>query len=374
MNNKNRKSIKMKYPWFKPLDINSDLTKKLPGFLKKNKNTMNIYSAELEKKLKKILSVKHVVLTTSGTSALMLATLALGTKCKTKVICTDMTWIATINPSLICGADVYLVDTMFHSQKINFIKLNNLIKKIKPNIVILVHMSGEPIFNKEFNTLKKKYKFKVIEDAAQSFLVKSENKKFTGTNFEIGCFSLSITKMINMVYGGFCVTNSNDLAEKLISIRNNGVNAEPENAKLELANRPGLNLKPSDLHSFIGLINLRHKNHILKKVRDIFEMYKKKLGNKNITMLNISKNDFPSIYVSVFVKDRVKFYNYCKKNSIQIHFGIRSINETKIVKKKTSSNFINSNYLSKHLVRLPSGPGYNKKEISNVIKVLNSYK
>ena len=47
MNNKNRKSIKMKYPWFKPLDINSDLTKKLPGFLKKNKNTMNIYSAEV---------------------------------------------------------------------------------------------------------------------------------------------------------------------------------------------------------------------------------------------------------------------------------------------------------------------------------------
>jgi perosamine synthetase len=364
----------MKYPWFKPFSYKSYIQKNIPEIIKNNKMTMGKYSIKLENELKRILGVKHVVLTTSGTSALMMATLALGTKSNTKVICTNMTWIASVNPSLICGADIYLVDTMFHSQRIDFIKLNNLIKKIKPNIVILVHMSGEPIFNKEFNTLKKKYKFKVIEDAAQSFLVKSENKRFTGTNFEIGCFSLSITKIINMVYGGFCVTNSNDLAKKLISIRNNGVNAKPENAKLELANRPGLNLKPSDLHSFIGLINLRHKNYILKKVRDILEMYKKKLSNKNITMLKINKNDFPSIYVSVFVKNRVKFYNYCKKNNIQIHFGTRSINETKIVKKNISSNFINSNYVSRHLVRLPSGPGYNKKEISNVIKVLNSYK
>ena len=365
--------MKMKYPWFKPLDINSDLAKKLPSFLKKNKNTMNIYSAELEKKLKKILDVKHVVLTTSGTSALMMATLALETKNKTKVICTDMTWIATVNPSLICGADVYLVDTIHESQKVDFIKLNNLIRKIKPDIVILVHLSGEPVFNKEFNHLKKKIKFKVIEDAAQSFFTRTIDKKFVGTNFEIGCFSLSITKIINMIYGGFCVTNSNDLAQKLISIRNNGVNAEPENAKLELANRPGLNLKPSDLHSFIGLINLNNKKLILNKVKNIFQLYQKNLNNKNIKLLKVNKADFPSIYVSVFIKNRNNFFKYCKKNSIQIHFGTRSINETEIVKKKISSDYINSTYLSKHLVRLPCGPGYNNKEISNIIKVLNSY-
>ena len=203
----------------------------------------------------------------------MMATLALGAKSKTKVICTDMTWIASINPSLICGADVYLVDTIKESQKVNFDKLNNLIKKIRPD---LIHHNPEPVYNKEFNLLKKSFKFKVIEDAAQSFLVKNINKKFIGTNYEIGCFSLSITKIINMVYGGFCVTNSDNLAKKLFSIRNNGVNAEPENAKLELANRPGLNLKPSDLHSFIGLINLNNKKLILNKVKNIFQNISKK--------------------------------------------------------------------------------------------------
>ena len=364
----------MKYPWFKPFSYKSYIKKKIPEIIKNNKMTMGKYSIKLENELKRILGVKHVVLTTSGTSALMMATLALGTKSKTKVICTNMTWIASVNPSLICGADVYLVDTIHESQKVDFIKLNNLIKKIKPDIVILVHLSGEPIFNKEFNKLKKRFKFKVIEDAAQSFLTKDENKKFVGTNFEIGCFSLSITKIINMIYGGFCVTNSNDLTKKLISIRNNGVNAEPENAKLELANRPGLNLKPSDLHSYIGLINLSQRKLILSKINEIFLIYKKKLNNKYIKLLDVRAIDFPSIYVSAFIKNRDDFYKYCKKNNLSIHLGTRCIHETKIIKKKSLSNFPNSTYLSKHLVRLPCGPGYTKKEISNAIKILNSYK
>ena len=71
----------------------------------------------------------------------------------------------------------------------------------------------------------------------------------------MGCFSLSITKPIHMIYGGFCTTNSKN-ADKLISIRNNGVNAKPENARLEIASSMGLNLKPSDVHSAIGLENL----------------------------------------------------------------------------------------------------------------------
>lgn len=360
----------MKFPWFQP--FNAKIEKHIPGFLKKNKKTMGKYSNLLENKLKKILNVKHVVLTTSGTSALMMAALALETKSKSKVICTDMTWIASVNPSMICGANIYLVDTVEKSQRIDFTKLNNLIKKVKPHIVILVHLSGEPVFNKEFNNLKKKYGFKVIEDSAQSFLVKSKNKKFTGTNFEVGCYSLSITKIINMVYGGFCATNSNSLAKKLVSIRNNGVNAEPENARLELANIAGLNLKPSDLHAYIGLINLSYRKIIVKKVNEIYEFYQKNLNNSNIKLLEVNKRDFPTIYVSVFIKDRIKFFNYCKLNNIQIHFGTRTIHETRLIK-KTSSKFLNSTLISNHLVRLPCGPGYSKKDILKIIKILNCY-
>ena len=91
---------------------------------------------------------------------------------------------------------------------------------------------------------------------------------YCGTKYEVGCFSLSITKPINMIYGGFCATNSKKIYNKLIAIRNNGVNAEPENARLELASELGLNLKPSDLHASIGLINLNSRNTRMKNLKN----------------------------------------------------------------------------------------------------------
>ena len=363
----------MKYPWFKPFKNISYIKNDIPEIIKNNKVTMGEYSKKLENKLKKILGVKYTILTTSGTSALMMATLGLGIGPGKKVICTDMTWIGTINPSLICGAQIYLVDTLPNSQKICFKKLNNLIKKVKPDLVILVHLSGEIVYDNDFNYLKKKMGFYVIEDSAQSFLVKNDKHKFCGTKYDIGCFSLSITKLVNMVYGGFCVTNSYKLFQKLKSIRNNGVNAEAENARLELANQPGLNLKPSDLHSYIGYLNLKQKKQIIERVNQVYFTYKKKLKNRYIKLLNVNSESLPTIYISAFVKNRNNFYNYCKMKGLQIHFGTRGIHETKITS-KLGLHFPNSYFISKKLIRLPSGPGYAIKDIFKIIDILNLYK
>ena len=360
------------YPWFKPARLNPKLGKELPLSLLKSK-TMGKYSYQLEKKIKKILKVKHVVLTNSGTSALMMASIALGINNKKKVICTNMTWIATINPSLILGAKIYLVDTVKNSQSVDFEKMNKMIKRIKPDVVILVHLSGENLNNKEFNKLKKRYGFMVIEDAAQSFLNKSLNNNYCGTGYEIGCFSLSITKIVNMVYGGFCCTNSNYLANKLKAIRNNGVNASPEMAREELAETYGLNFKPSDLHSYFGLQNLKNRNRIKKTVNQIYNLYKKKIKTNKIKLIKINHNFLPTVYCSAIIDNRKKFSSFCDKNNIEIHYGLRCLSESKLLK-NNKIKAPNSKRLSSNLIRLPSGPGYKLEEIDKIIKILNKYK
>lgn len=358
--------MQYKYNWFKPY---KDLSKK--DFFPKDlmmKKTMGKYTLNLENNLKKILKVKHVILTTSGTSALMMAFLALEKK---KIICTNLTWIATINPSLILGSEIFLVDTEKKSQKVDFKKLNSLIKKIKPDVVILVHLSGEIVINKEFLDLKKKYAFKVIEDAAQGLFNKYDDGDYCGTKFEIGCFSLSITKIINMVYGGFCVTNSDKIAEKLRTIRNNGVNARPEYAKFELPTSKGLNLKPSDIHSYVGLQSLKKKKIIIEKVKKIYELYEKRLKNKKIKLIN-KKSKALSIYPSVIIDNVKKFTYYCNKHKIQIHYGLRCLSQSSELK-ASEKNFPNSIYLSKNLIRLPCGPGYDLNDIKKITNVLNKY-
>jgi len=361
--------MKIKYPWFKPLINMSKFRSSILKVIDSNKMTMGEKTFQLENYLRKTLNVKHVVLTTSGTSALLMGALALDIKKKDKVISPNLTWVASINPIRIIGSQIILVDCKNKSELIDYKKLNLKIKKYKPKLVILVHLNGQVIYDKEFDQLRKKFKFKVIEDAAQSLFVK-HNNKYSGTKYDIGCFSLSITKPINMIYGGFCATNNTQLADKMRAIRNNGVNSLPENAMLELPTNKGLNLKPSDMHSTMGIQNLKLREKIFNKIRDIHRHYKKKINNPKLNFVEINyKNSLPC-YVQVFVKNRKKFYNYCKKKGVELHFGIRSLDN---VVKHSKNDLKNSIFISNNLLRLPCGAGYSLNEINKVIKIINSY-
>ena len=362
---------KIIYPWFKPSNKNKEILKNISKLVSTNKMTMGNEVYKLEKRLEKKLNVKHVVLSTSGTSSLMMATSALNVNYKTKVITTNLTWIATINPALSTGANIKVVDTYTNNQCVNFEKLIKEIKIFKPDILYLVHLNGDVYYNLELDKLKKKMGFLIIEDAAQSFLVKQKNL-YCGTKYEIGCFSLSITKLINMIYGGFCTTNSTKLYNKLIAIRNNGVNAEPENSKMEIAKLNGFNFKPSNLHATIGLAYLKDSQQSINKISNIYNLYKKKLSNHNkISMIeNYTKKALP-LYILVYVKNKKEFVNFCNQSGIGLHFALRTINETKLISSK--GEYPNSNFFSKNLIRLPCGPGYSLNEINKIINILNKY-
>ena len=362
----------MKYNWFKPLNSKNLYNQNLSDCISANAMTMANKTYALEKKLKRFLNVKYAILTTSGTSALQLATIASGIKKNDLVYAPNFTWVATTNPAKLVDANIQLIDSEKLSQKIKFNELNKKINKKKPKLVFLVHMNGEANYDSEFNKLKNKYKFFVIEDGAQSFLSKDNKKISVGTRYDIGCFSLSMTKPINMIYGGCCVTNSKKLAIKLLSARNNGLSSIYWYKKNEIATNVGLNLKPSDLHSAIGLINFNKKKIIIKKNKLIYNYYKKNLKNKKIVFQEIEGKYTVVCWPQIFVDNKKKFVNYCKNNHIEIHTGMRCLSET-IPLKNNISKFPNSIFLSRNLVRLPSGPGYKLNDIIKITNIINDY-
>ena len=241
---------------------------------------------------------------------------------------------------------------------------------MKPKVVILVHLNGQPNYNKNFDKLKKKMKFFVIEDAAQAFLSYDEKKINCGTKNEIGCYSFSIAKPIHMIYGGFCVTNNKLIAQRLLAARNNGM--YPRFEKSALATTIGLNLKPSDLHAAVGIENLKTAKQKRLALLDNYNAYKKHINNKKIHFLEIQGTNSVPNFAQVLVKNRLSFLNFCKKNNIGVTTGLRGISETGMIKEK-NSKFKNSFYLSKHLVRIPFGTGYKKSEIIKISSILNKY-
>ena len=362
----------IKYPWFKSKSFSQEYLRELTKIIKSQKMTMGLKSLKLEDQLKKHLKVKHVILTTSGTSALLMATLALDVRNKETVITNNFTWVATSNPAKILGANIKLVDTQKNSQKINFNDLNKKIIRYKPRVVYLAHMNGEPNYNKEFEKLKKKLGFLVIEDAAQAIFSKYNKKNICGTKYDIGCYSLGITKPLHMVYGGLCCTNSDKIADKLLTIKNNGLSSADWYLKNEIATNTGLNFKPSDLHSAIGLINLRNKNVIIKNVMKVYNFYKQNIKNNKIKVMDIEGKFTVPCWPQVFIENKNDFEEYCVSNGIGLHSGMRCLSES-LPLKDLNKNYPNSMYISKHVVRLPSGPGYNVSEIKKITKILNKY-
>ncbi len=363
----------MKYPWFKTLNHNEDYKEVVQQVINNNKMTMGPNCYKLENDLRKMLGFKHIILTTSGTSALMMATLSSGLKSSDLVYSSNYTWVATINPSLICGAKIVTIDTAESSFNVNYKKLIELIKNNNPKLVIITNLNGQSYIDNDLLELKRKKKFILIEDCAQSLFVKNNLDDFSGKNSDVACYSLSITKLFNMVYGGFCGTDNDELAAKMIAIRNNGVNAEPENARLEIATSSGLNLKPNDLNAAIGVVNFKNRKYRISNSKKIFNIYLNSIKNKKINLLNYFDNEKSiPLYASALVEDRENFAKYCEKNNIGIHMGLRALHETNLFQHDTK-DYQNSIKLSQKLVRLPSGPGYKESEINEICNILNKY-
>jgi dTDP-4-amino-4,6-dideoxygalactose transaminase len=362
---------KIFYPQFKPLNHKTGYLRNVNHSILNNKMTLGPKCLEIEMNLKKILKVKHVILTTSGTSALMMAALATKIKKNEKVLCSNLAWVAATNPFLIMNARLKVVDTYRESQIVDMEQLKKSIIKYKPKVVILVHLNGQPNLDSDLKKLQKKYNFIIIEDAAQSFLSNINKNKICGTSFDIGCYSLSFVKPVNMVYGGFCCTNSDKFAKELIAIRDNGV--FPENVKDALATTLGLNLKPSDIHAAIGLENLKSINLRKKILLENFNTYKNLIKTtKKIKFLDIKGKYAIPNFAEVLVESKKDFIKFCNENGIGATGGMRGLTETGLVY-GSKSRLKNSLYVSNHLVRLPFGPGYKRTEIKKIATIINTY-
>ena len=351
--------------WWKANLDNKIIIKNLKKTVVNNHITLSKNCFKIEKYLKKILKVKHVVLANSGTSALFMATLAGNIQTKRKVYCPIMTWSGTINGALYSNKNISFIDNKKNSQNSDYLSLS---KKVNSkDMLFLTHINGKSAYDKRtYRMLKKKNVF-VIEDAAQAFLVKDFDNNYLGTKFDIGCFSLSYTKMCNMVYGGFCVTNNNKLASILKTIRNNGV----DNA-YQIANKVGGNFKPNDLNASVGLASLKNAFTNKKRLIEIYKIYKKNLNNNKIKLINYTNlnNEFP-IYVEVIADNRSKLIKFLDKKKIGYSYSTRSLSISNHLNFK--SRFKNAEELDKKIIRLPSGPGYHAKSLLRIIKELNKY-
>jgi perosamine synthetase len=176
---------------------------------------------KFEKAFAEYVGTKYAIAVNSCTSALHLAMRALDIKTGDEVIVPDLTFAATANAPIFCGAKPVFVDV---DEKTFNISTKDVLEKITPKTkaIIPVHYGGQPCDMKELSEIADDHQISIVEDCAHSLGAKYRGQQ-TGTFGKMGCFSFYPTKIITTLEGGMITTNDLKINQRLRLLREHGM-------------------------------------------------------------------------------------------------------------------------------------------------------
>jgi perosamine synthetase len=242
-------------------------------------SSLGKYIIEFEKQFSEYCGRKYGIATANGTLALHLALLALDIGKDDEVIIPNFTFIATASAVIYAGARVVLVDIEPDTWNIDPTKIEEKITK-KTKAIIVVPIFGHPCDMDHILKIAKKYKLKVIEDAAESHGASYKGKR-VGSFGDISCFSFYGNKTITTGEGGMCLTNDLNLYNKMLLLRDHAMNKN----KRYWHDIIGYNYRLTNLQAAIGVAQLSRINKFINIKRRIARTYIYNLAKiKNIIL------------------------------------------------------------------------------------------
>jgi dTDP-4-amino-4,6-dideoxygalactose transaminase len=203
-------------------------------------------TAELESRMRDYFEAKHVLAVSSCTAALHLSLVALGVGPGDEVITTSITWPATANVIVHCGATPVFADVRDDTLNIDAAHVRELVTE-RTKAIVPVDLYGQPADLDELAALG----LPIVEDAAHAAESRYRGRK-VGAIADLTCFSLYATKNIAAGEGGLIATNRDDLAEALDDLR---VMRRGHGSLYDIA-VPGYKANLSDVLSSIALVQL----------------------------------------------------------------------------------------------------------------------
>lgn len=327
--------------------------------------------AQLEKEFAKYLGVKYAVATSSGTTALHLALLALGIGKGDEVITAPFSFIASSNCLLFVGAKPVFADVNEVDFNINPVAIEKRINK-KTKAILIVHLYGQTCEMASILKIARKHRLILIEDACQAHGAEYKGKK-AGSFGKVSCFSFYPTKNMTTSEGGMVVSDKKRLTDKLALLRNHGQEQRYFHKLL------GYNFRMTNIAAAIGRVQLKKLEKFNKKRITNAEYLSKKLrAIKGIippAVLPYRRHIFHQYTVRVteeygLTRDELK-EKLIKKD---IGFGIyypRLIPDQKLYRGLGfKENFPIAKRLTRQVLSLPIHPALTKKDLDFIVRVI----
>jgi UDP-4-amino-4,6-dideoxy-N-acetyl-beta-L-altrosamine transaminase len=347
--------------------------------------------AEFEKGFGKYIGSSHAVAVNNGTSALHLATEALGVKVGTNVITTPITFAASANCVRYCGGNVVFADIEKESYLIDLNKVEDLVRS-KPagffSGLIPVDFAGRAVNLEDCKTLADKYNLWIIEDACHSpggyFRDSKGTKQYCGNSefADAAVFSFHPVKHIACGEGGMITCNRDDIYKEMSLLRTHGITKDPalmhqnDGGWYYEMQELGYNYRLTDFQAALGLSQLKRADEglerrkaIAKNYADAFNGYEKIIGQSGFV-----EGHAYHLYI-IEVNDRKGLYDHLRTKNIftQVHYiPVHCLPYYQSLGWKMGDFPVAENYYE-HCLSLPMYPTLTGEEQQYVITEIQNY-
>ncbi len=245
----------------------------------------------------KHVGAKHALAVNSATSALHIACLALGLGEGDWLWTTPITFVASANCGLYCGAQVDFVDIDPKTYNLCPLELEKKLIKAEqqgklPKVLVAVHLCGQPCDMQAIHALAQKYQFKIIEDASHAIGGKYQNEFIGNCRYsDITVFSFHPVKIITTAEGGMALTNDAVLAEKMNLYRSHGITRD-SNLMTHQPDGPwyyqqvelGYNYRMTELQAALGISQIQRLDEFVAQRHQLAQRYNQLLAGLPLTL------------------------------------------------------------------------------------------
>jgi UDP-4-amino-4,6-dideoxy-N-acetyl-beta-L-altrosamine transaminase len=293
-------------------DISQDDIDVVVDVLKSDYLTQGHIVPKFEKSLSDFTNAKYSVVVNSATSALHIACKALEVGPGDMVWTSAITFVASANCALYCGADVDFVDIDPNSYNIC---IKSLTKKLElarlsgnlPKVLIPVHLSGQSCDMKSIFALSKEYGFAILEDASHAIGGMYADEPVGNCKFsDIAVFSFHPVKIITSGEGGAALTNNPELDKKMRLFASHGIT---RNTDL-MENTPdggwyyeqislGSNYRMTEIQAALGLSQMSRIDAFIQKRHEIAKRYNDELKHLPLTLPQQGKENYSSFHLYI---------------------------------------------------------------------------